>query len=584
MVFKTCSIAAACLLLLHGLAFAQIPGSGLSANSGYDVGPNYHSATADFSNGPFISRYHDPGVRATVRGQLQTMADSGASVVKTTLWQVGGKVQSWRLSFPLTERELSNIQTYASDVANTKRRDGGYLNLQLTLAWLGCADYTLGSSDTTVGYCAYPWNTFIAHARNSIAALVRRVEGVVRPDGKQAVSKLYLELEVMIGAKPNQDKFLVDLYPYFLTETTRAGLDGSLYFNVSMSEAQILDDGYIDIRYPVLNGRKSMFWLYRSVDFLRANGLTLPDRLDFSFYPERLTVPYSQLVDRVMDDFQAVFPAYRAAVVETYYFDDASRRAELGQALGAAYLARGLPEQVSFWTTPYGGLTADAAPPFDLAAFALTVPAGTASHISTSGPCLIQPNTDRCSTTLMWNTTAQSATAAVWLDTGSGGPTLIACGKNGQVITPLIRTGTAYTFSLHATPACGGSTTDMTGVRVASVLVTATASPSDQGSTTSPSDQGSISATPNPCSVRSNPTCTAVISWHAAVSSGTAQVFVRQGAGAPQLFACGIAGQQQAPWIQPAAQYTFTLHVAPACNSTFPQNAPLASVTVTAQQ
>ena len=573
MVSKTGSIAAACLLLVHGLAFAQIPGSGLSTSLSYDVGPNYHSASADFASGPFISRYHDPGVRATVRGQLQTMADSGASVVKTTLWQVGGKAQAWRLSFPLTTRELSNIESYASDVATTKRRDGGYLNLQLTLAWLGCADYTLGSSDTTVGYCEYPWDTFIAHARNSISALVSRVAGVVRPDGKQAVSKLYLELEVMIGAKPNQDKFLLDLYPYFLNETTRTGLDGSLYFNVTMPEADILDDGYIDIRYPVLNGRKSMFWLYRSVDFLRAHDLRVPDRLDFSFYPENETVPYAHLVDRVMNDFQAVFPRNRAAVVETYYFDDANRREELGQAFGAAYLARGIPEQVSFWTTPYGGVPADAGPPFDLAAFALRVPADTASTISAfPGRCIIQPDTNACSTTITWNTAARAATAAVWVDTGNGSPTLMACGKKGQAMIPWIQPDTAYTFSLHATPVCNGSSTDVTGVRVASVLVSATTS------------QGGISATPNPCTSGSSSTCAVVISWQAAVPSGTARVFVRRGSEAPQLFACGIEGLQHAPWIQRDAQFTFTLYAAPACGSEVPPHAPLASVNVTAQQ
>lgn len=118
--------AATCVLLFHGLASAQIPGRGLSSNAGYDVGPNYHATTADFSNAAFISRYHHPGVRSAVRGQLQTMADSGASVVKTTLWQVGGVAHSWRLSFPLAEQELSNIETYAWDVAMTRGRHGGY--------------------------------------------------------------------------------------------------------------------------------------------------------------------------------------------------------------------------------------------------------------------------------------------------------------------------------------------------------------------------------------------------------------------------------------------------------------------------
>ena len=100
-------------------------------------------------------------------------------------------------------------------------------------------------------------------------------------------------------------------------------------------------------------------------------------------------------MNRVLDDFQFVFAGYRAAVVETYDFEDAERRAELGQAFGAAYLARGLPEQVSFWTTPNGGVTRDNGPPFDIAAFRLSVPAGTPSNIAASSPCIMQPGRRR---------------------------------------------------------------------------------------------------------------------------------------------------------------------------------------------
>jgi hypothetical protein len=572
--------AAACFFLSQSVVSAQIPGRGLSSNAGYDTGPNYHATTDDFLDATFISRYHIDGVRSVVIGQLRTMADSGASVVKTTLWQVGVPTSSWQLSFPLADQELSNIETYARDVAMTRRRDGGYLQLQLTLQWLGCADYTLGSSDTTVGYCAYPWQTFTAHARESISALVQRIAGITRPDGRQVVAKLYLDGEVMVGAKPNQDRFLLDLYPYFLNETTEARLDGSIYFAAVASEADILDNGYVDNRYPVLDGHKSLYWLYRSVDFLASHGLALPDRLDFSFYPDRQTAPYAQLVDRVLDDFQVGFPGYRAAVVETYYFEDASRREELGQAFGAAYLARGLPEQVSFWTTPYGGVTPDVGPPFDIAAFELKVPAGTSSNIDAAqSPCIVQPGEDGCSTSITWSTTAQSATAAVWMNTGIDGATLLACGKSGLASTPWIRPDTPYTFSLYATPACGGNSPEVTGVRVASVLVSASPAPSVPG----PPIQASIDAAANPCHLDSSSLCATTISWHAGVLSGTARVFVKQGDSAPQLFACGIGGQQQAPWIQPQVPFTFTLDAAPTCDSS-PQNAPLASVTVTAQQ
>ena len=86
-------------------------------DAGYDVGPNYHSTTGNFANAAFISLYHDPSVRGAVIEQLQTMADTGASIVKTMLWLVGTPPDeppaSWHLSFPLSEQELSNIETYA---------------------------------------------------------------------------------------------------------------------------------------------------------------------------------------------------------------------------------------------------------------------------------------------------------------------------------------------------------------------------------------------------------------------------------------------------------------------------------------
>ena len=463
----------ACLLLLAWPVGAQTLDSppDKAVAVGYDVGPNYHSTTANFfGDGVFISRYQDPRVRATVIEQLQTIADAGSSIVKTALWQVGTPFAWWQVSFPLTDQDLSNIQMYAQDVAMTRRPDGGYLGLQLSMQWVGCADYTHGSADAMVGDCEYSWTEFTADARTSIAALIQHVADVRDPDGRRVVRKLYLESEVMIGAKPNQDRFLLDLYPYFMDETTRAGLDGSIYFAIVPSEADILDDDYVDVQFPVLDGHKSLFWLYRSVEFLVSHGLTVPDRLDFSFYPDQQVVPYSQLVDRVFDDFQAVFPGRRAAVVETYYFQDSGRRAELGQAFAAAYLARGLPEQVSFWTTPYGGLTSDVEPPFDIAAFALPgqavkVPGpdapvqGPSPHGSidaSPNPCHLVFGS-LCTTTISWLAVVQSETARVFVRRGDDPPRLFACGTAGQQLAPWIRRDVQYTFTLDAASSCDSS-------------------------------------------------------------------------------------------------------------------------------
>jgi len=281
-----------------------------------------------------------------------------------------------------------------------------------------------------------------------------------------------------------------------------------------------------------------------------------------------------------LDDFQFVFSGHGAAVVETYYFQDAGLRAELGQAFGAAYLARGLPEQVLFWTTPYNEITPDVGAPFDFAAFLLNVPDGTLSNLEApSSPCLVQPGEDGCSTNVAWSTTAPSATAAVWMSGGTVGATLLACGKSGHAITPRMPPGTSYTLSLYATPACGGARPGVRGVRLATVLVGALPSAPPQ----EPSIEGSIDASPIPCQLGSAPTCSTTISWRAAVLSGTARVFVKPANSAAQLFACGSDGQQQAPWIQAGVPFTFTLDAAPACDAS-PQTAPLASVTVTAAE
>ena len=456
-------------------AFAQIAGSGLSANTPYRVGVDYHATTTDFINGTFISSYHLSGVRATVVAQLQTMANSGASVIRTTLWQVGGgQSEPWRLSFPLSSLELTNIAMYATDVANTRRPDGSYLDLQFTLGWLGCADYTTGSPSSTVGSCGHSWFRFVENAHTTIHTLVPRLAPITQPTGRRAVSRIYAEMEVMIGAKAKQDQFLKDVYPYFLNETAAGGIEGSLYFWVTPSEGEILDNNYVDSQYSALNQHKSLYWVYRSMAFMASAGLPLPKRLDFSFYPDAVTVPYAQLVNRVFADVQAVFPGYRSAVAETHYLADSAKRAELGQAFGLSFLARGIPEEVSFWTTPVTGTTGFG-PPFDLASYQLTIPAGSTSSITaTPNPCVVPLGQSSCPATIAWSTTAPSATAAVWITPAGGSSTLAACGKSGQSNISLAA-GSNYTVAVEARPICDASVSSLTGVQVASAQVTVSA-------------------------------------------------------------------------------------------------------------
>jgi hypothetical protein len=445
------------------------------SNVQFEVGANFHATTANFDSSAFIRRYHLPAVRARVVDQLQDMAMAGAGVVKTTLWIVGRGRESWRLSFPLSRQELANIERYARDVAATPRPGGGYLRLELTLAWLGCAEYTVGSPDEHVGRCGLTWSAFKTNAESTIDHLVRGVGDIVRPDGRKVVSKIYLDLEVMVGAKPNQDRFLEDLYPFFLTQTAQAGLDGSIYFLVTSPEAEIMSDGYVDADYPILSGRQSLYWLYRSVQFLRTHGLPVPARLDFSFFPEPRKATYGELVDRVFSDFQAVFPGVRAAVAETFYLSD-PRRAELGQAFASSFLTRGLPEEVVFWTTPIKGDGRAVAPPFDIAAFLLKPPAGPSMVAVSPNPCDVRTDVT-CDTAVTWSTSAASATAALWLEADGEPPLRLGCGKNGTAIVPNVDRNHRYRVTLWATPWCDSTSTTKTGVAVAEADVHAAAAP-----------------------------------------------------------------------------------------------------------
>ena len=212
---------------LPGRAGAQIQGSGFPADLPLEVGANYHATSPVFETSTFINRYHQGSFRTQVRAQLDELAKSGATTIKTTLWLVDSTAP-WGLSFPLSSQHLTNIETYVRDVAAVQRPDGRPLNLQLTLAWLGCADYPTGSVSGTVGQCNLSWQAFLNAARSSITSLFNRVGFLTRSDGRRAVDLVYLDLEVMIGAKANQDQFLRDLYPFFLAEASRVGVAGSI--------------------------------------------------------------------------------------------------------------------------------------------------------------------------------------------------------------------------------------------------------------------------------------------------------------------------------------------------------------------
>lgn len=348
----------------------------------YDVGPNYHATSPDFEASGFIGRYADPAVRATVRSQLQGMADAGANTVKTTLWQVrspeepSDSLGAWKLGFPLSAQDVANLHQYALDVAAARTSSGRGLHLELGFGWLWCADYWgVGTVATTIGQCGYSWSEFLTRSRESIDGLVSAVSGLVAWDGSPLVSVAYLDGEIMIGAKTNQQQFLIDLYPYWLSATAAGGFRGSVYFLIASEEEYVFQSNYVDGAYPILNGRRDLYWIYRSTAFMQSAGLPIPERLDVSFYPHRLdggTPNYAALITKVWDDMTAVYPGTPVGVAETYYFADPTQRFTLGQAFAQQNDQRGMPQTLRFWTTTDGGGSGvNIGYPFDIASFQL---------------------------------------------------------------------------------------------------------------------------------------------------------------------------------------------------------------------
>jgi hypothetical protein len=345
---------------------------------GYRIGVNYHATGEDITETAFLRHYHNPAVRALVLQQLQGMAAAGADLLKTALWFVGGIETTTKNAiqhrFPISQQELMNIRAYVTDVAGIHTRSGRPLHVQLAFGYLWCADYTFGDASTGVGQCNLPWSTFVANTKQSVLAILQTVAEIRATDGTPVVERIYLDGEVMVGAKKNQEQFLKDLWPWFVTTAAGLGLKGSLYFITAAFTEQALDSTYRDSAYPEINGRLSLYWIIRSVTFLKNNDLPIPEVLATSFYPggwERWTggspgtIPIEAIIQRVLDDIDAVFPGKRVSVAETIYPMHATDRRRVGRAFATAFYRRPTLEDVIFWTAPNGaGMGMNAAYPF----------------------------------------------------------------------------------------------------------------------------------------------------------------------------------------------------------------------------
>ncbi len=332
---------------------------------GYDVGVDYHATGTDFLHTAFLMNYNQASVRAAVQQQLQGMADRGATIIFTRIWMVTNPGdtdfgESWRTHFPLADQEQQNLHSYAQDVASVRGSGGNRLRLWICLLWLGASDYTVGSPATTLGYSNLTATEFTSRVKTTIDEVVTALQGVARPDGIPVADRIYMDGEVMIGAKANQDWFLATHYPYFLQDVTAAGFRPTVYFIVADTQADLLDNNYTDADYPILNNHRSMFWMYRSLKFMADQGLPIPSRIDFSYYISDPTgAPFATITARVLDDADAVLPSLGAPqsyfFAETSYFQDDAERYALGQAIAEQAVANSRLTGVCFWTTPDGG-------------------------------------------------------------------------------------------------------------------------------------------------------------------------------------------------------------------------------------
>lgn len=175
--------------------------------------------------------------------------------------------------------------------------------------------------------------------------------------------------------KANQRWFLKDsgILPWFWERVRIAGMIPTYYFLASGQEDVVLDADYQDSTFPSLNGHRSMYWIYRTLKFVRDNNLPIPDRIDLSFYPTPETTNHATLYNRMLADFQATIPDLLGKqeqdlfLAETLYHSDPNLRIRVHKGLASQFGIRSNLKGVAVWTTPNaGGQDDQSGYPFDL--------------------------------------------------------------------------------------------------------------------------------------------------------------------------------------------------------------------------
>lgn len=160
----------------------------------------------------------------------------------------------------------------------------------------------------------------------------------------------------MIGAKANQDWFLTTHDPRFVSRVSAVRFKPSVYFTtVASAKGQPRTPEYVDVDFPILNEHRTMFWIYRRMNFMVASGLPLPRRIDFSYYLDPGAGAFSDVLQRALDDADATLLSLGAVksygAVETYYFLDAGMREGIGRAFAASAAQNSRMHRVTFRTT-----------------------------------------------------------------------------------------------------------------------------------------------------------------------------------------------------------------------------------------
>jgi hypothetical protein len=194
------------------------------------------------------------------------------------------------------------------------------------------------------------------------------------------VSRTFFDTEILIpgpgepNGKPNEGWLLTANYPRFVSVVSAKGIQPAVYFDAAASQGEVFDNSYVDALYPILNGHRSMFWIYRGLKFMVDHGLPIPTRIDFSCYLVSTGVSYDQMLQRILDDADATLPSLGAprlyGAAETYYLLDSGQRALYGRAFAVQAAQNVRLQRVSFWTTPDGGGPGqNSAYPFAIEAF-----------------------------------------------------------------------------------------------------------------------------------------------------------------------------------------------------------------------